>query len=74
VRLCRQDFLFLARETSLLESWGLGCVANIYVEASCIVVDVSDHDLRVFVVVAIDVLNIKFTLEHCSYIKLLKKW
>ena len=39
-------------------------VANVHVEASCVVVDISYHDLGVGVIVARDVFDIKFTLEH----------
>lgn len=43
-------------------------VANVHMEASCIIIDVTNYDLGVGVVITLDGLNVKFTPEHCSYI------
>ena len=55
-------------------SWGasvsdmLYAVANVHMEATCVIVDVTYNDLRVGVVITTDVFNVKFTLAHCSYV------
>ena len=43
-------------------------VADVHMEASCVIIDVSSNDLGVGVVITLDGLNVKFTLEHCGYI------
>ena len=54
-------------------SWGasvsdmLYTVANVHMEGTCVIVDVSYNDLRVGVVIT-DVFNVTFTVEHCSYV------
>ena len=43
-------------------------VADLHMEASCAIIDVSNNNLGVSVVITLDGLSVKFTLEHCSYI------
>ena len=45
----------------------LYAVANVHMEGTCVIVDVSYNDLRVGVVIT-DVFNVTFTVEHCSYV------
>ena len=39
-------------------------IANIHLEASCFVVDISNYDLGVSVIVALGAFNVKFILKH----------
>lgn len=43
-------------------------VVNVYVEASCVVVDIFDYDFGVSVIVILDVVDIKFIFKYRSYI------
>ena len=43
-------------------------VTNVDMETARVIVDVSDYDLGVGVVITSNVFNVKFTLEHSSYI------
>ena len=43
-------------------------VADVHVEVSCVIIDVTNYDFGDGVVISLDVLNVKFILEHFSYI------
>lgn len=43
-------------------------VADVNMEASCVIIDVTNYDLGVGVVITLNGFNVKFTLEHSSYI------
>ena len=46
----------------------LYAIANVNMKTSRVIVDVSYYDLRVGVVIALDVVYIEFTFEHRCYV------
>ena len=55
-------------------SWGVAvsdmlyAVANIHMESASVVIEITNYDLRVGVVIAFDVIDVKLALQHCGYI------
>lgn len=46
----------------------LYAIANVNMKASRVIVDVSYYDLRVGVVIALDVVYVKFIFEHSGHV------
>lgn len=55
-------------------SWGatvsdmLSAVANVHMESAGIVIEITNYDLRVGLVLAFDVIDVKFALQRCGNI------
>lgn len=55
-------------------SWGVAvsdmlyAVANVHMESAGFVIEITNYDLRVGVVIAFNVIDVKLALQHCGYI------